>query len=803
MKKIILKNLAILCVYALVLFFIGNSVTMVSADSASTYYVSTETGLDSNPGTLDKPFRTIGKAATVVAPGDTVYIRGGIYYEQVTLSVSGVSNKPITWEGYKNETVVINGINRSVVEADPIDGTTPQLYLKSCDWQILRKLTIINSPQYGISDYTTPSNNNIYDRIKTSDNYGIGFRICGDYNQLIDCESSYNFDYAGEWGLLPGEDSDGFSPDGKYNTFKRCISFHNSDDGYDCWTSQYTLFEDCIAYENGTSDGCRNRDKGNWEATYGLFSGDGNGFKLGKGPNYQAFNTTLRCIAYNNLAAGISTNEGGGNSILNCTAYNNGWNDIAWWDNVNNIGEKTTILKNNIAFEIKHNEATTIMNTNSWELGLIPEFDPNDFVSIDPQSSNFLKLSVNSRFIDKGTNIGYSYFGDFPDLGAYEYQGIESPVTYVVTYDGNGATSGTVPTDSNTYLSGANVPLKGNTGNLTKTGYTFGGWSLTPNETAITTYTMGTTPVTFYAVWNPVLTYKVTYDGNGATSGTVPTDSNTYLSGANVPLKGNTGNLAKTGYTFGGWSLAPNGAALTSYTMGTSDVTFYAVWSLSSNQGGNTQPVISNNSGSNGGSVNMPTRTPFLENTNGSGSIVNQLKKAKAGDAVVINMNSTTTLKSEWIEAIAGKDIDMVLDMGNGIKWTINGKIITGKNFSDVDLAVKTGTNKIPVSVINNLTGEKNVMQFTITHSGEFGFTAKLSINLGKDNTGLYANLFYYNETTKALEFISVCKIGANGSAAWDLAHASTYAVIIDKASLAPEDVSTGIGANVNKTIVS
>jgi uncharacterized repeat protein (TIGR02543 family) len=311
------------------------------------------------------------------------------------------------------------------------------------------------------------------------------------------------------------------------------------------------------------------------------------------------------------------------------------------------------------------------------------------------------------------------------------------------------------------------------------------------------------TPLKLYANWIDLPTYAVTYDGNGATSGTVPTDSNTYLSGANVPLKGNTGNLAKTGYTFGGWSLAPNGAALTSYTMGTSDVTFYAVWSLSSNQGGNTQPVISNNSGSNGGSVNMPTRTPFLENTNGSGSIVNQLKKAKAGDAVVINMNSTTTLKSEWIEAIAGKDIDMVLDMGNGIKWTINGKIITGKNFSDVDLAVKTGTNKIPVSVINNLTGEKNVMQFTITHSGEFGFTAKLSINLGKDNTGLYANLFYYNETTKALEFISVCKIGANGSAAWDLAHASTYAVIIDKASLAPEDVSTGIGANVNKTIVS
>jgi hypothetical protein len=41
-----------------------------SLSAGSSYYVS-PTGNDSNPGTEAQPFRTIGKAATVVQPGNT------------------------------------------------------------------------------------------------------------------------------------------------------------------------------------------------------------------------------------------------------------------------------------------------------------------------------------------------------------------------------------------------------------------------------------------------------------------------------------------------------------------------------------------------------------------------------------------------------------------------------------------------------------------------------------------------------------------------------------------------------------
>ncbi len=46
--------------------------------------------------------------------------------------------------------------------------------------------------------------------------------------------------------------------------------------------------------------------------------------------------------------------------------------------------------------------------------------------------------------------------------------------------------------------------------------------------------------------------YEITYDANGATSGAVPIDNNSYWY-VNATVMGNTGNLQKTGYVFDGW----------------------------------------------------------------------------------------------------------------------------------------------------------------------------------------------------------------------------------------------------------
>jgi hypothetical protein len=77
--------------------------------SAATYYVST-TGSDSNLGTsLSQPWRTIGKANSLVQPGDIVYVRAGTYAEVIEPYVTGTSSGKITYKNYNGEQVILRG----------------------------------------------------------------------------------------------------------------------------------------------------------------------------------------------------------------------------------------------------------------------------------------------------------------------------------------------------------------------------------------------------------------------------------------------------------------------------------------------------------------------------------------------------------------------------------------------------------------------------------------------------------------------------------------------------------------------
>lgn len=72
------------------------------------FYVAPN-GSDANPGTLLLPWKTIGKAAQMVGPGDTVYIRDGIYAEMVDLDISGTEANPIKIRTYPGENSIIDG----------------------------------------------------------------------------------------------------------------------------------------------------------------------------------------------------------------------------------------------------------------------------------------------------------------------------------------------------------------------------------------------------------------------------------------------------------------------------------------------------------------------------------------------------------------------------------------------------------------------------------------------------------------------------------------------------------------------
>lgn len=210
---------------------------------------------------------------------------------------------------------------------------------------------------------------------------------------------------------------------------------------------------------------------------------------------------------------------------------------------------------------------------------------------------------------DYGSASGYCVVtfsdgsGSDPNPGTY----------YKVYYNGNGNTAGSVPIDGNNYTQNAWVTVLGNTGGLSRTGYSFAGWTTNAAGSGTTyaagdKYTMGTASVTFYAKWtgNNV---TVTYDSKG---GTVSPTSQTKVVGSTYGSPEAIPTPTKAGYTFGGWWTGDgSGTQVTNSTIVTnpSNHTLYAKWT------GNNVTVTYDPKG---GTVSPTSQTKVIGSTYGS-----------------------------------------------------------------------------------------------------------------------------------------------------------------------------------------
>ncbi len=179
----------------------------------------------------------------------------------------------------------------------------------------------------------------------------------------------------------------------------------------------------------------------------------------------------------------------------------------------------------------------------------------------------------------------------------------------------------------------------------------------------------------------------------------------------------------------------------------------------------------------------------------------NQVEKP----VVEIDMNGSTVIVKELLEAIRGENISVRLLYGSGVVWTIDGRdvdIIDEPN--DTDLGViyggTTGAD-IPAEAIRKVLTKdsKYPVRISIEHDGKLGFEATLSFNvakaLGEAVTsrsrsrlyGMVANLYYYNPATRALEFETCGYIDEKGNADFLLDHASEYVIVTDKSRLGGE----------------
>jgi pectate disaccharide-lyase len=412
----------------------SSSVASVS-DPLSVMYVS-PSGSDTNSGTsLETPFYSLHTAVSHAVAGSVIYMRGGTYNYTSTVFLwqAGTSSSPIKILAYNGEKPVLSYAGWSPA-TETLRGVARGIKVEtSAQYWYIKGIEICYAPDNGCKcegGYTT------FDQVVFHHNGDSGLQVglnkdtlssnpdpdhYAAYNQVLNCDSYRNADPATDY-----ENADGFACKlyaGKGNYFYGCRSWENCDDGWDCYQSDYgPTIENCWAWHNG--------DPSIWGFT--SFNGDGNGFKLGGDNTYMPVTVknsiALNCqygalggFAYNNNTAPIT--------LLNCLAINCGRPYKMLQDS--NIITNCVDLGGTRAAPKDISSSSTCTNC-TWTLGITAT--AADFVSIleadavaDRQSdgslpTNFGRLVSTSQLIDKGINVGISYLGSAPDLGAYEKQ---------------------------------------------------------------------------------------------------------------------------------------------------------------------------------------------------------------------------------------------------------------------------------------------------------------------------------------------------------------------------------------------
>jgi hypothetical protein len=392
-------------------------VLFISILNSKTLYVST-TGLDTNPGTIDSSFKTITKAlSSSIVPGDTIYVRGGVYTLIGTLTIntnpSGKQDTLCHLFAYPGERPILD------FSSEPYG--SKGLQIKAKYWHV-RGFDIKRAGDNGI--YISGSFN-IVEFCSMSENKDSGMQLDGgaNNNKIINCDSFYNKD-------TTEGNSDGFSPKlgvGINNYFFGCRSYQNTDDGFDGYlrpkppVSITTTLDNCWSFMNG------------YRKDWSMSPGNGNGFKMGGSDNKDLEHNFIlyNCLSFDNKAKGFDQNNNKGSmTLINCTGYRNGAKNYSVVSALD-TGKVLTVT-NCLVYGSMGTLLSAVLTTNSWQRA--DSVATTDFISLDttgvrgprkPDGSlpevTFMHLNPSSKLIDAGTIIpGRMYLGSAPDLGCFE-----------------------------------------------------------------------------------------------------------------------------------------------------------------------------------------------------------------------------------------------------------------------------------------------------------------------------------------------------------------------------------------------
>jgi hypothetical protein len=256
--------------------------------AATQYYVSVN-GSDSNPGTSDRPWRTIQKAANTMAAGDAVTVLAGNYPERVQVTKSGSSSGRITYQAQGTVTmrgftvrghyITIRGFDISNTPNAWADG---QGIFVQANYSIIESNYVHYATRGGIFVYAEPwewssRTGSVVRNNRLGRNALVGIEVHGRNHVVEGNEIWGTIQHHPNWPSPPYSDADGIRFFGAGHTFRRNyihdINFSDPEnvnphiDCFQTWGGEYQeagrdivfernwceVLESQTAYESGTA----------------------------------------------------------------------------------------------------------------------------------------------------------------------------------------------------------------------------------------------------------------------------------------------------------------------------------------------------------------------------------------------------------------------------------------------------------------------------------------------------------------------------------------------------------------------
>jgi hypothetical protein len=460
-------------------------------------------------GSLERPWNDLQQAINAATPGTHIICRGGTYYPKkqgdgkytVRIKNNGTAEAPIIIRCYDGEKPVFDFVNQLYDQMVGDRGIT----ITGNYWWLFG-LHITHAADNGIK---LEGSHNRIERCEFSYNLDTGIQLgfghkfsdtfpgiskndgtyCA-YNDIIDCDSHHNCDYDANYG----SDADGFAckmHNGIGNRFIRCRAWHNSDDSWDLYETDYdVVLAECWAWSAGiASDHTWVKDFIT-KSSSASFSGNGNGIKLGgngTGGSSEGIHYVFNSIAFgHNQGSSVKgfdcNSHKGGHVLVGCLAFDNSYDYMF----ESGGSDANTKYYNNVCLgkqEIDvgyddYNALAAPMQKNGWTNHVVTGVGADDYLSLDEDDAmmprdiygglprKFARLTSDSKLIDAGsasfendytTNVGKVWqqlVTDFPflqrtvtgtvrDLGPYERPGEPAPTGIaIVTTPGSATTPG-------------------------------------------------------------------------------------------------------------------------------------------------------------------------------------------------------------------------------------------------------------------------------------------------------------------------------------------------------------------------